>query len=112
MTVDALTAQGVFLGGLILPGLALMARSLAAGTDLPLQPGRFQPFQNSVDAIRSGAGDRRRRGRMIHLLAAQDAPTQLLLSGGAAETIAPILARGTSSRLRSCSKGWWRSRAA
>ena len=30
---------------------------------------------------------------MIHLLAAQDAPTQLLLSGGAAETIAPILAR-------------------
>ena len=61
VTVDALTAQGVFLGGLILPGLALMARSLAAGTaDLPLQPGRFQPFPvNSVDAIRSGVHCRR-----------------------------------------------------
>ena len=74
-----------------------MARSLAAGTaDLPLQPGRFQPFQvNSVDAIRSGALQAIAGAvdRMIHLLAAQDAPTQLLLSGGAAETIAPILAR-------------------
>jgi type III pantothenate kinase len=97
VTVDALTAQGVFLGGLILPGLELMARSLAAGTaDLPLQPGRFQPFPvNSVDAIRSGALQAIAGAvdRMIHLLAAQDAPTQLLLSGGAAETIAPILAR-------------------
>jgi type III pantothenate kinase len=97
VTVDALTAQGVFLGGLILPGLELMARSLAAGTaDLPLQPGRFQPFPvNSVDAIRSGALQAIAGAvdRMIHLLTAQDAPTQLLLSGGAAETIAPILAR-------------------
>jgi type III pantothenate kinase len=97
VTMDALTAQGVFLGGLILPGLELMARSLAAGTaDLPLQPGRFQPFPvNSVDAIRSGALQAIAGAvdRMIHLLAAQDAPTQLLLSGGAADTIAPILTR-------------------
>jgi type III pantothenate kinase len=98
VTVDALSAQGVFLGGLILPGLELMARSLASGTaDLPLQPGRFQPFPvNSVDAIRSGAlqaiaGAVDRMSQ--NLLAAQQPQPQLVLSGGAADAIAPVLAR-------------------
>jgi type III pantothenate kinase len=33
ITVDALSADGAFLGGAILPGIPLAARSLAAGTD-------------------------------------------------------------------------------
>jgi type III pantothenate kinase len=98
VTVDALTAEGVFLGGLILPGLELMARSLAAGTaDLPLQPGRFRQFPtNSMDAIGSGAlqavaGAVDRMSQNV--VAAQHAQPQLVLSGGAAEVIGRILAR-------------------
>ena len=57
VTIDALTARGEFLGGLILPGLELMANSLCAGTaGLPLRPGRFEAFPtNTADAIHSGA---------------------------------------------------------
>jgi type III pantothenate kinase len=96
VTVDALTAQGEFLGGLILPGLELMARSLATGTaDLPLQPGRFEHFPvNSVNAIRSGAvqaiaGAIERMAR--NMAGAGHGEPQLVLSGGGAEVIAPIL---------------------
>jgi type III pantothenate kinase len=98
VTINALSADGIFLGGLILPGLELMARSLAAGTaDLPLQPGRFDAFPvNSVDGIRSGAiqaiaGAIERMARSM--VAAQHGEPQLLLSGGAAEAIAPVLER-------------------
>ena len=98
VTVDALSAQGVFLGGLILPGLELMARSLAAGTaDLPLQPGRFEAFPvNSVNAIRSGAlqavaGAMERM--MRQMTAAGHGEPQLLLSGGGADAVVPILKR-------------------
>jgi type III pantothenate kinase len=98
VTIDALTAEGVFLGGLILPGLELMARALATGTaDLPLQPGRFEPFPvNSVNAIRSGAlqavaGAAERM--LAALAAAGHGDPQLIVSGGAAEAVAPILAR-------------------
>jgi type III pantothenate kinase len=98
VTIDALDARGIFHGGLILPGLELMARSLAAGTaDLPLHPGRFGAFPvNSVDAIRSGAlqavagAVERMAGNMV---AAQHGEPQLILSGGAGEVIGPILGR-------------------
>ena len=98
VTVDALSGEGVFLGGLILPGLELMARALARGTaDLPLQPGRFETFPvNSVDAIRSGAiqavaGAVERMAR--NMIVAQLGEPQLVLSGGAADLIAPALER-------------------
>ena len=57
MTIDALTADGEFLGGLILPGPELMAEALATGTaGLPRQPGQFEVFPTSTaNAIFSGA---------------------------------------------------------
>jgi type III pantothenate kinase len=57
MTVDALSAEGVFLGGVIVPGLDLMRASLDNGTaQLKLQQGAFHYFpDNTADAIMSGA---------------------------------------------------------
>jgi type III pantothenate kinase len=57
MTVDALSAEGVFLGGVIVPGLDLMRASLDSGTaQLRLQQGAFYYFpDNTADAIMSGA---------------------------------------------------------
>jgi len=55
-TVDALSAQGEFLGGLILPGVDLMRFVLHEHTGrLPLQEGSFvRTPQNTVDAIETG----------------------------------------------------------
>ena len=57
LTVDALTADGFFLGGIIVPGLTLMRRALNSGTaQLPAMPGQYQTFPGStVNAITSGA---------------------------------------------------------
>lgn len=55
-TVDALSAQGEFIGGLILPGIDLMRYVLHEHTGrLPLQEGRFVPApRNTADAIETG----------------------------------------------------------
>lgn len=55
-TVDVLDADGVFRGGLILPGMELMRASLASNTaQLGMEPGRFQTLpSNTADAIFSG----------------------------------------------------------
>lgn len=55
-TVDSITPDGTFLGGLILPGAAMMRRSLAQGTaHLPLAAGELHAFPtNTHDAISSG----------------------------------------------------------
>src|SRR5258706_6846367 len=55
-TVDALSAEGEFLGGLILPGVDLMRFVLHEHTGrLPLQEGRFvRTPRNTVDAIETG----------------------------------------------------------
>lgn len=57
MTVDALSASGEFLGGLIVPGFDLMHQSLARSTALlSAERGRYAAFpRNSADAITSGA---------------------------------------------------------
>lgn len=57
VTVDALTDEGIFLGGMIVPGLLPMQRALAAhASALVVAPGRFAPFPcNTADAIYSGA---------------------------------------------------------
>ena len=94
-TIDAITADGVFLGGMILPGLGLMASSLARNTaQLPqiagdaMLPAGFA--DNTDDAILSGclaaqAGAIERAVRM-------HGASACLLSGGAAPRIAPALA--------------------
>ena len=57
VTIDALDVDGVFRGGLILPGLRLMLQALAENTSgLKVPPGEFQPFpDNTADAIYTGA---------------------------------------------------------
>ena len=57
MTVDALSADGIFLGGCIVPGYALMREALAGNTaHLKLRDGAFSFFpDNTGDAIASGA---------------------------------------------------------
>lgn len=96
LTVDALTGEGEFLGGLIVPGPALMRRSLDRGTaGLRLTEGAFHAFPASTpDAITSGAiqaciGAIARTGEAM---AARGCPPGLIiLSGGAAAEIAGSL---------------------
>ena len=56
VTVDALSDDGVFLGGLIIPGISLMRESLAKNTaTLKFERGVFKPFPiNTADAMESG----------------------------------------------------------
>jgi type III pantothenate kinase len=89
LTIDALTADGRFLGGMIIPGPALMRRSLDRGTaGLRLTEGAFAEFPASTpDAITTGAIQacagtvERMRDAMA---GAGCAPSQVVLSGGAA----------------------------
>jgi type III pantothenate kinase len=93
LTIDALTADGRFLGGIIVPGPALMRRSLARGTAaLRLTEGSFADFPASTpDAITAGAiqacagAIERMRDAMA---GAECAPSQIVLSGGAAPELA------------------------
>jgi type III pantothenate kinase len=96
LTVDALTADGQFLGGLIVPGPALMRRSLDRGTaGLRLTEGAFQEFpQSTPDAITSGAIQACVGAveRLAALMAARGCPPgRIILSGGAAAEIAASL---------------------
>jgi type III pantothenate kinase len=91
VTIDALSGQGVFRGGVILPGLTLMASALASGTaGLPRVQGAFVEFpDNTADAIETGAVHAvcGAIGRMRDVLASGGALPQLVLSGGAASAI-------------------------
>jgi type III pantothenate kinase len=102
VTIDALTADGEFLGGLILPGPELMAEALAAGTaGLPRLPGRFESFPTgTANAIFSGAvqavcGAIERVERSM--LAAGHAEAQIVVSGGSGELVAARLGRPVAS---------------
>jgi type III pantothenate kinase len=57
VTIDALDVDGVFHGGLILPGMRLMLQALAENTSgLKIAPGGFSAFpNNTADALYSGA---------------------------------------------------------
>jgi type III pantothenate kinase len=84
-TIDALDGDGLFHGGLILPGLNLMRSSLATNTaDLPHAAGRYQPQpRNTDDAIVSGA-IHATLGAIERMHAALNKEAVCLLSGGAA----------------------------
>lgn len=89
-TIDALDANGLFHGGLILPGLALMRASLAGNTaDLPHAAGHYRARPtNTDDAIVSGAIDAT-LGAIDRLHATLGDDALCLLSGGAAAELAP-----------------------
>ncbi|MEQ1773588.1 MAG: type III pantothenate kinase [Burkholderiales bacterium] len=100
MTVDALSGEGVFLGGVIVPGLDLMRASLDNGTaQLKWQPGAFYYFpDNTADAITSGALnalagaiDRMRRYMEESGQRNDNGGPLVVLSGGAAALIQPRL---------------------
>jgi type III pantothenate kinase len=100
-TIDAVTADGVFVGGMILPGLRLMASSLARNTaqlpDVLQQSERLPPFaDNTEEAIISGC-IAAQAGAIERSVATQarlhpDDGARLIMSGGAAASIAPHLA--------------------
>jgi type III pantothenate kinase len=93
MTVDALTAKGEFIGGIIVPGFDLMHEALAANTArLSAERGDFSPFPRTTrDAITSGAiqalcgAVERMRSAMI---AAGHREPALIFSGGAGDLVA------------------------
>jgi len=93
-TIDAITADGMFLGGMILPGLGLMASSLARNTaQLPqiAQDGKLPDgfADNTDDAILSGCLAAQ-SGAIEHAFARHKA-SECIISGGAAPYIAPML---------------------
>lgn len=88
-TVDALSAKGDFIGGLILPGVELMQRSLCGATaQLQAMKGKYAPFPlNTADALYSGAlqascGAIERQHALLG-----DNVVPVVLSGGAAEAL-------------------------
>jgi type III pantothenate kinase len=90
-TIDTLSAKGEFLGGLILPGVALMQSCLAARTaQLAHGAGGYQIFPcNTADAMASGAlqatlGAMARQRQNL-------GDTLLILTGGAAPLVAAQL---------------------
>lgn len=94
ITIDALSAQGEFLGGLILPGIELMQRSMAGATDQlksaddALRQGKYERFpQNTADALFSGAIQAGCGAiqRQHALFGDDDAP--VVLSGGSTDAL-------------------------
>lgn len=96
LTVDALTVDGRFLGGIIVPGPALMRRSLDRGTaGLRDTGGEVRDLAESTpDAITSGAVHAAVGAveRIAKAMAARGCPpARIILSGGAAAEIAASL---------------------
>jgi type III pantothenate kinase len=93
-TVDVLSADGMFRGGLILPGVAMMREALVANTaDLPVAAGEYRDLpRNTFDAIASGCVNATVGAiRRMFVQVAGDTGAICLLSGGAAPAIAAHL---------------------
>lgn len=92
-TIDSLSGQGEFLGGLIVPGVELMQRSLADATE-QLKPGRgvYMPLpRNTADAMYSGAIQATCGAIMRQHALLDDAAAPVMLSGGAAVALKECL---------------------
>jgi type III pantothenate kinase len=95
VTIDALDGDGVFQGGIIVPGPHLMLQSLRdRAPALKIAAGEYRTFpSNTPDALATGAIEavcgaiELMRGR----LSADDAAVRCYLTGGAAHDIAPHL---------------------
>ena len=87
-TADLLSADGEFLGGLILPGVDLMRFVLHEHTGrLPLQEGRFvQAPRNTVDAIETGCRHAQ-AGAVERMFRVAGPGAQCLVSGGAGNAL-------------------------
>ncbi|NRF66100.1 type III pantothenate kinase [Aquincola sp. S2] len=96
VTVDAVDAEGKFLGGLILPGHGIMLRALESGTaGLRVPTGEVVKFPtNTSDALTSGGtyaitGAIERMHR--HLAVHSGEPPLTLVTGGAGWKVAPTM---------------------
>ncbi|WP_298294473.1 type III pantothenate kinase [Thiomonas sp.] len=96
VTVDCLSRDGVFLGGVILPGFGLMLRALEMGTaGLRVPEGEIREFPvNTSDALMTGgalaiAGAAQQM--YARLRAREPQGVQVLLTGGAAPKLHPAL---------------------
>lgn len=94
VTVDAISVDGHFLGGLILPGFGLMLKALQMGTaGLRVPTGDVQPFPtNTSDALMSGGtyaitGAIERMHRHLCQETAHAPAPRLFVSGGAAAKV-------------------------
>lgn len=92
-TIDTLDAKGNFLGGLILPGVGLMLRSLAQGTAaLPFANGKPADYPRCTDdAIVSGVIESQAGAIERAFARLNDSDACCLISGGYAEQLAPRL---------------------
>jgi type III pantothenate kinase len=86
ITIDTLSEQGEFIGGLILPGVELMQRSLVAATNqLRLEQGKCVAYPlNTADALFSGATQACCGAIERQYILLDDASAPVVLSGGAA----------------------------
>ncbi len=97
-TIDALSSSGRFIGGMILPGLLTMAKSLAVNTaQLPEVSDvhiAHQFADNTRDAIVSGCVTAQAAAieQALRSLQASEPQARCLLSGGAAVYVEPWLA--------------------
>lgn len=96
VTVDAIDANGRFLGGLILPGFGLMLKALEMGTaGLKAPTGEAVEFPtNTSDALMSGGTDAIAGAieRMHRKLQTRTGLSPvLIMSGGAAVKLAPVI---------------------
>lgn len=91
-TIDLIDADGMFRGGLILPGLTLMRRALARNTaGLPEASGQFRERPtNTDDAIVSGAVQAT-LGAIERMRTALTLGASCIVSGGAAMALVPHL---------------------
>ena len=93
-TIDALDTDGTFIGGMILPGLAMMASALARNTaQLPqIDPGAGVPalFADHTDAALASGCLQAQCGAILRALDAFDGAL-CLLAGGAARAIGAAL---------------------
>lgn len=96
MTVDALSAMGEFLGGLIVPGVALMRQALLQGTaGVAEVAGQYRVFPRcTADAVESGivaalcGAIRQQHARLAE---ETGRPPRCLLTGGDADLLLPHL---------------------
>jgi type III pantothenate kinase len=90
-TIDTLSGQGEFVGGLILPGVELMQRSLVEATNqLKSTQGAYARFPlNSADALYSGAIQASCGAIERQYILLNDDSTPMVLSGGTAVLLQP-----------------------
>jgi type III pantothenate kinase len=110
LTVDALSSRGEFLGGLIVPGFAMMQQALAANTagvspvdgcfkDFPVTTGEavhsgaLQAMAGAVERMRMTL-EKREQSKPHLLLAGGDAPALQGVLSGAGEIVDNLVLEG------------------